>query len=256
MTTSEPSPGKSESAPTPHVAPQQTGLTSGPLRGLSATLLAAVVTLGVVAALFPWSQLPEHLEEVNAFSPMEEQQELQDAYVRITRTDGIAMLAIFSAIAAMALTVIEGLAIRRSGKGVGLGVLGLFIGAATAVVGGLVGAVVLDALWQNAALSPMAVTVITQMVMFGILGIGIGFSPALLHGRVAVIITAAAGGLLGGGLAGLLVPILTSFVLPAVNTEVLIPADNQARVCMVLVLAVMIGLTVGGIGSRAATAKH
>ena len=213
-----------------------------------AAVLGGALAWGLILATFPLRDIPEHLRGLTPASPQELQEERHREVISNIRFHGLVAFAALGGLAALTFTLAEGLAARRAGAGAACAVLGLLIGAAAGWVGGMLGWSIREAVVE--VLPAMGVTVVSQVVGLGLVGLGIGLSAGLVHRRGAVMVNSIFGGLLGGALAGLLYPILTSFLLPRVNTEVLVPIETSGRLAWILIACILIALAASGLGTK------
>ena len=248
------SPIPPDSSVPPATETHSTGLAIGAVGGILAAAVGGLLAWGLIMATFPLRDLPEHLRGVTPASPQELQEERHRAVVTDIRFHAMVAFAALGGLAALTFTLAEGLAARRAGLGAAFAVLGLVIGAAAGWLGGMLGWSVREAVAE--LLPAMGVTVVSQVVGLGFIGLGIGLSAGLVHRRGAVMVNSIFGGLLGGALAGLLYPILTSFLLPRVNTEVLVPIEASGRLAWMLIACILIALTASGLGTKRATAAR
>ena len=225
-----------------------TGLSSRPVGGALSAIFGGLIAVGVIGAMLPIAELPDRLKEVSTYEPASLHRELDAALAANLRYDTIVAMSVLGALAAMTFTLGEGWAARRIGRGIVFGIVALLIGGAMGYTAAVAGWEVRQMVLKR--LPPLGVTVLSEVVVFSLIGLGMGVSAALVHLRGAVLATGIAGGLLGGGLAGLLYPIITSIVLPGADTEMLMPDETSSRLAWVIIGCGVIGLTASGLGTR------
>lgn len=231
----------------PHVVCADRGkLTVNPLVGAILALAAGIAAwalIGAVAPVIPrvsWPTMPsgELAAKLNA-----EQQRI-DCY------NGIIGFGLFGAILGGAMAVGEGLARRSLRTALGGGLLLAVVGAAFGGLAGVVGHVVRNACGLDKAVVPLGNSLCLYVASLATLGGGIGLGLGLLTRRVCQIATHLFTGILAGGLAGVLYPVLLSYCLPSVGAAAVIPAAGGGRLLWAALASGLIGLLIPGTALR------
>ena len=115
------------------------------------------------------------------------------------------------------------------------------VGAVGGFAAGLAGGLV-----YRGPLGDLADNVKLQVVMLGLLGLGVGLALGIPRRHVRKIAAAAIAGALGGLLAAVLYPVATSLLLPSAGTDLLIPAGTGNRVLWLGISSGVLGLVVVG----------
>ena len=116
------------------------------------------------------------------------------------------------------------------------------LGAVGGVVGGPLGCLVYEYVRTNVGQAELKHTIAAQLLVAVPLGLGIGLGLGLSTRTIQGAIKGALAGIAAGGLAAAIFPIAISIVLPAANTESLLPEDGSSRLLWFAVLSEMIGL--------------
>ncbi len=110
-------------------------------------------------------------------------------------------------------------------------------GFAAGLTGGLV---------YKGPLGDLAENVKLQVVMLGLLGLGVGLALGIPRRHFRKIAAAAVPARLGGVLAAVLYPVAASLLLPAAGTDLLIPAGVANRLLWLGISSGVLGLVVVG----------
>ena len=225
-------------------------LQCGPVLGAFAALLAGLLVWGTWQAMDPVFVMPEELTNLPSPVPADLAIKQDQATAVMNRHNAILALGILGAVVGLFLATCEA-GSRRALKSacwrspMSAALAGLFGAGA-----GLAGSLVLESPELLGGWTPLAKTVVVQGVTLGILGLGVGVGVALPHGRLRLILRSATGGILGGLLAGLICPVVVAFLLPAAQTERVMPNDVASRLIWMTAAAVLIALVLTGLGKR------
>ncbi|MEQ9411594.1 MAG: hypothetical protein RIK87_28025 [Fuerstiella sp.] len=218
--------------------------------------MTAIVVWGALEVLLPVFELPEHLRELSGNAPEEQQKELMAASVATANKNATFGLALLAGILGLSLTIAEVRARRQGRRAVWGGLLAFVIAAGFAVCGGILS----GQLSTSASLpeDPLTRTIVLQAVTFGFVGLGVGMGVSLAVSlpkiQPALSGTCAVGGLLGGLLGGLIFPLASSILLPGARTELSLPDPGISRFLWLAVGALMVAVTITGMGKEKTTA--
>src|SRR5437016_5674439 len=98
--------------------------------------------------------------------------------------------------------------------------------------------------WEGLLLGLVAGMVIWGVVQVVRRGLGVGLGVGLATRTASGAAKYAVGGLIGGALAAVAYPLAVALVMPATNTDALLPEEAAARLLWLAMLAGMIGLVV------------
>lgn len=244
------------SSPLPDAARNQSSNAAGPLsaaRITVAVLIAALVGWGGNAVMPQWFELPEHLRGIDDDASEELHQEYTQETLRVERSNGLvyfAILGVSVGLAPMLMVCCAG-AMRMLVTGligiVGGGLFGplafyagramrryVASGAELPLLGNVAETMAADTL-----VLVVATAVVTLPMLVGMLGTRL---PGIAQKAIAVP--------LAGVLAGLLVPILATFVLPVERTDVFPMTGGKISALWLGVLAVLLIVLITTTGSR------
>lgn len=217
----------------------------------------------MVGSLFAWALIElfhpvfKVPSELMVERPSQQQEALLAAAEFTTGLYNAALaLGVAGAILAGALAMGEGWA-RRSWKMAIAGFLGCAL--AGAFFGGLAGwvghSVFQFAKLPGALAIDLEGTVVVQMTMLAVLGAGIGLVLGSLTGEAGGLFTRVLAGALAGVLAGLVCPFATANLLPAANTENIVPQGKFAALLWLGLTGVLLGLIIPGMKLRRAASR-
>ena len=165
-------------------------------------------------------------------------------------------LALLAGILGLSLTIAEVKSRRQGRRAIWGGLVAVVIAAGFAVCGGVLG----GALATSSSLpeDPLTKTIVLQAITLGIVGLGVGLGVGMAvtvpKMQPQLLVTCVVGGILGGILGGLIFPLASSVLLPSARTEVSLPDPGISRFLWLAVGAVMIALTLTGMGKEKKTA--
>ncbi len=225
------------------------GLAIGPFAGAAFAVLAVLIGWALLEAFHPvFAVSPEFISD----NPSAEQSlALAEAEVQVSLYNSVLVLACAGALLAGLLAVGEGLA-RRSMTMMIAGFIGCAL--AGAALGGLAGWVG-HSVYQSAKLPGQATidlagTMVVQMTMLAALGAGVGLTLGSLAGEAGSLCTRIIAGALAGVLAGLVGPFATANLLPAAQTEQVVPRGDFAALLWLGTTGLLLGLIVPGMKLR------
>ncbi len=222
------------------------------VQGLVLSAVAALAVWGVLEVALPVFELPEHLRELSGNAPEAEQKELLAASVATSNKNATFSLALLGGVLALLLTVAELRSRRQEGRAIWGGPLALLVAAGLAVCGGVLSGVMA----ASSALpeDPLTKTIVLQATTLGFVGLGVGLGVCLAVTlpkiQPQLLGTCVGGGMLGGLLGGLIFPLASSILLPNARTEVSLPDPGISRFLWLAVGAIVITLTVTGMGKE------
>lgn len=214
-------------------------------RGRKRALLAALL-LALVGGAMTWCVLeytppvftvPQEYEVPNLGAPPEKLEALRVVQGQVNRANAVLNLGWFGALLAGMLGLGEAIA-RRSLAPL---LVAIPVGAAGGFAAGLAGGLV-----YKGPLGDLAENVKLQVVMLGLLGLGVGLALGIPRRHFRKIAAAAIAGALGGVLAAVLYPVAASLLLPAAGTDLLIPAGVANRLLWLGISSGVLGLVVVG----------
>jgi hypothetical protein len=239
------------SSPENSQAPDDRALTAdkalvmGPGASLVIALLAGVAVWAVLNSIMPVFLLPERLAGLSGNLPEAQLQELKAAAALARQRNTMVALGAMASVLALTLAAAELFFRRQPVRAVFGGLLAGLIGGGVGVGAAVLG----DLLMTSVKLeNPLAKTMILQLSMLGLVGLGVGIAIAIPILRPRLLATCVSGGLLGGVLAAFLFPILVSF-LPRVNTEQLVP-DGKGLLLWIALAFGLIGGVMAGLGKE------
>jgi hypothetical protein len=218
----------------------------------SMTLAAAAALAGwlLMQAYHPVFEIPEELRNVSGYSPPAEQLAHAEATADVYQKNTILVFAVLGGLLGSSLGLAGGLA-RGSLK---LAVVAVVAAGVLGVVGGGAGAILSG--WTYAALKPSADQItlvgicVTRLVALGMLGLGVGLGVGLALRPTQPVVESAIFGLLAGGLAGFLYPIVIASTLPTTIMDGTLPVTPAAQAMCLLFPAVLLGLLLPMAGSQ------
>lgn len=223
---------------------QPSGLRTGSVLGIVLATVGGALTWGLIEHFDPVFLVPEeyHIKQLGA--PQEMHIRLRIEQAKVDRRNAALDLAIFGALLAGSLGLGEGIG-RRSVVPV---LVALPVGALVGGLSGLCGHAAFE-LWNTGGLlAAVESAVKVQGAMLAVLGAGCGLAVGLASRSLRTTSTAVLAGAVGGGLAGILYPVVASFVLPTAGTELLIPRGELNRLLWIELTAGLLGLIIVGAG--------
>lgn len=208
-----------------------------PWMGLPIALLAGAIAWGLIERLHPVFHVSSEYDVPDLGAPAEDFAAHRAARNRADRYNAMLDLAIVGGLVAgaLALTGTARRPVTRAVVAVPLGGLG---GAAGGVLGSLV-----HAAWVQTAGQPDVIHAVgLHSAALAPLGLGVGLAAGAAGAAGGRFRTAVPAGLVGGALAGVLYPVAMSLLLPAAETEALIPAESGSRLLYVGMTAALLGL--------------
>ena len=213
----------------------------GRKRALAVALLLALaggaMTWCVLEYTPPVFTVPKEYEVPGLGAPPEKLEALRIVQGQVDRGNAVLNLGWFGALLAGMLGLGEAIA-RRSLAPL---LVAIPVGAAGGFAAGLAGGLV-----YGGPLGDLAENVKVQVVMLGLLGLGVGLALGIPRRHFRKIAAAAIAGALGGVLAAVLYPVAASLLLPTAGTDLLIPAGTGNRVLWLGISSGVLGLVVVG----------
>ncbi len=240
----------SQSAPArPEVAGG--GMAIGVFGGIVWALLGGVALWAVVQASYPWFMVPPELAAVSPLSHPELLPEAEAARKKALTQNSIAVVALLGALVGGALAVGDGVKRRSPAAALAAGAASAVVGAALGSLAGFVG----DRLFGDPGLvagsTPLDRTVQSMAAALAILGGGVGLGAGASCGRrVRTAVVCVVGGVATGAFAGMVYPLAASVLLPAMQTELLVPEEPINRLLWIGVISFLLGLGVPGLGRK------
>ncbi|MCI0676142.1 MAG: hypothetical protein L0Y42_10260 [Phycisphaerales bacterium] len=228
---------------------------SRPLMGLCCALVAGLAAWLVVHAAHPVFATTEGADEWG-FLPL-------DVQWRLDRNNSMFVLGLVGGLVGLALAIGEGLA-RRSPRvmlegGAACGALGLVAGG----LAGYLGHRAFEQVRANAEINDLNKAIYVNAVFFATLGAGVGLGLGfILTRRPRVTVKCLIAGLLAGGLASVIYPVIVAALLPAAMTSVLLPLETGERLLWFGLLTGLLGIFIpvmalgGCCGKTASSSQH
>src|SRR5436190_4260375 len=243
---------QSSSSPS-ETAVSRKGLMLRPWEGLILGLAAAAVVCGMIQAVHPVFRVPKEFDVPSIGLPTEKflahrrEQDRVDSKHAALYVGGLGFLL------AAALAVREAAA-RRSWLPP---IVAPPLGAAGGALGGMLGSQVLQYVRVNIGQADLMHMVGAQLAVAVPLGLGVGLGLGLATRTAGGIVKTALAGVAAGTLAAVVVPVAVSLLLPAANTDALLPEEASTRLLWLGLLSGLIGLVIPIAGRRrtAANAK-
>jgi hypothetical protein len=118
--------------------------------------------------------------------------------------------------------------------------VGMLLGGAA----GFLGCIAHQTLTPYEMYPTVADTVKVQSILLGLFGAGVGSAAGLFHRPPKTVLQCAVAGLVAGILAGMMFPLIASFVLPAANVQPLIPPQPVPQLLWLGFSCILLGLIV------------
>ncbi len=232
------------------------GLLLSPIPGLIIAGLVSLMVWGVLEVMPSVFELPEHLRELSGNASGELQEELRNTSMVVSNKNAALSLAMLISTLGLCLTIAE-VKLRHQGlRAIWGGLLAVLTAGTFAVGGSILGSMM--AASPSLPEDPLLRTILVQGAMFGLAGLGVGagvaFATTLPILRPQLLAVCLTNGLLGGLLAGLMYPFVSSILLPNARTEVLMPDPGVSRFLWLALVSCLTVLTLTSIG-KAARAK-
>lgn len=224
------------------VTPEErvTTLKIGPATGLVLSLVAGGIAWALIGNFDSTFKVPKEFEVPNIGSP-EAMFVAHNAAKRIVdRKNAALCMGMFAALTAVMLGLGEAVA-RRSIKPV---VIAPPLGAAVGAAAGLAGSIAHEYTVAAVGRADIVHTVGEQALMLGLYGFAIGLAMGVLTGSLRAMAAVSLGGAMAGALAGALYPVAISILMPAVNTESLLPITQLSRLLWIGLAAGLVGLLI------------
>lgn len=200
-----------------------------------AALLAGIIAWSLVTWLPPVFHVPREYDVPNLGAPAEKFAANRAAQNRADRLNSMLELAIVGSLLAGSIAVPLAGA-RRLTTRVAVAVP---LGALSGAAGALVGSLVRDVWVQTAAQPDLIHAVRLYFAALATLGLGVGLTLGVACGGIGSMLTA---GLMAGGLAGILYPVALCVLMPAAETECVIPGESTSQMLYTVLTAVLLGL--------------
>lgn len=225
-------------------------LAIGPLAGAAAALLAGMAVWAFGQAFGPVFALPPQLANLPTPAPVHLLNAQAEAGARANVYNTLLTMGLFGGLVGAALATAEGWGRRSWGMAAAGGPISAAVGL---LFGGLAAwlALLLDAC--DAArlnLVDLGKTALVQAVMLATLGAGLGIGVGLLSRSRKTVLRCLLGGWLGGCLAGFLYPVAAAWLLPAADTESVIPRGPVNHLLWIGMVAGLLGATIPAGSSR------
>jgi hypothetical protein len=199
-------------------------------------LAAGGVAWGIVELTYPFFEVPEEYHVPNLGAPPEKLAALQRATERTNGYNAMLYMSLLGGLLAGALA-----AGRRS---IAAAVIAVPIALVAGCLAGWVGSLAHVRWLASTAATDLMPTIEVQATMLSMLGLGVGLAYGASGRSPAAIIAGAIGGLVAGGLAGMLYPVVMSFSFPSVDTAPLIPLESTSRLIWIALLTALVGVAV------------
>lgn len=243
----------SPSLPVPSRKPDEAGpaagLRCGPLPGCAAALLAGLLTWGLTRAVFPVFDIPEELKNLPSPQPSHLAVKAERAQIEADRWNATVLFAVLGLTVAGGLAVAECLVRGPAAAAWWRALLSGSIAGLLGAAGGLSASLLLESPQHLAGLSPLARTISVQCLGLGLAGLGIGLGVGTLGGG-RVLLNAAVGGVLAGGLVGFVYPTAMGYLLPAAQTERVVPLEATSQLIWLAAIAGISALVITGLGKK------
>jgi hypothetical protein len=196
-------------------------------RSLTLSVIAGAIVVMFVMAFFPIFAIPDELmipfpppEIAQARGARTAEVRLQNAVV-FTATLGL-MLSLF---------IGTGTAITRrfAGNTVPMLIGGVVLATAVSAASGAVGYYLLQSVRSMDSLVPIAQTFIVQACMLGLIGAVVAFAAGLVSGNVSAAANNIVSGIMAALVAAFLFPLISSFAMPKLFTEGVIPGAGYMQ---------------------------
>lgn len=239
-------PGNAASSPCPALP---AGPRLHPLAGLVLGLVSALAVWGLIQRVHPIYKMPRELN-LGMGEPDWKVLAHRAEERWIVCRHAMLYAGSLGAVLALALGIGEGVARRSALPAACL----LPLGVAGGVLGGFLASLIQDWVRANVGLAEIRHTLAMQLALCLPLGTAIGWGLGLATQTHAGFLKTLLAGMAAGGLAGVAYPVLTSTLLPGVNTDAILPETAGARMLWLGLLAGLIGLIVAiaGRGRRPA----
>jgi hypothetical protein len=221
--------------------------------GLATALLAGLATWGILQATGPVFVIPEEFAHLPAPAPADKLLELDQAMTIANRSNATLALGLFGLLLGALLATAEAASRHRAGTAILKGLLAGVVAGLAGAVGGFAGSEAFTQTVQVTDWSPLAKTIAIQVGVLGLLGFGVGVGVGLPYAKGRLPIHGIVGAVLGGVLAGIIYPAVVGYLLPTVDTEMLVPGNRGGRLPWLLLTAGLIGLVATGLGKSRRT---
>jgi hypothetical protein len=238
------------SAP-PSAAAESGHLSAGPRLGLLFALLGGALAWLVFRAYYPIATVPMNIQDLGGENLTAGQDQMIIAIQNnINRQNTLFALAVVGSLVGGGLGLAEGIARRSFNSVVGIISLVAMIGTVAGVVGGLLTDLVYTNMKHIGDPLTLGGAVLIHVISLAVLGAGIGLGLGASTGRAAATGNCLLAGMLAGFGAGLIYPIVVSFVLPGAQTQVLAPEEAGSQLVWIGSIASLLGLVVPGTAAR------
>ncbi|MBI3467449.1 MAG: hypothetical protein HY000_30945 [Planctomycetes bacterium] len=229
---------------------QAGGLRAGLPLGIVLALIGGGLSWGLIQRFDPVFLVPEefHIQELGASE--ERHMRLSAEQSKVDRVNATIDLALLGALLAGSLGLAETIS-RRSVVPV---LMALPVGAIFGGLSGLCGFAAFQLCNTGGLLAAVESAAKVQAAMLAVLGAGVGLAVGLSTFSLRTAATTTVAGAVGGGFAGLVYPVVASFVFPVVGTERLIPRGGDNRLLWIELAAALLALMVIGVGRGKAKA--
>jgi len=211
-----------------------------PWEGLVLALAAGAIVCGLIQAVHPVFRVDKKFDVPSIGLPPEmfaahrQQQDYVDQKHAALYVGGLGLL------------LAAGLAFREAfARGTWLApVVAPLLGAAGGAVGGMLGSQVLQYVRNHVGQAEVMHVVGAQLAVALPLGLSVGLGLGLATRSVSGFLKTTLAGVAAGILAAVIYPVVVSLVLPAANTEALLPEEAGARLLWLGLLSAVIGLVI------------
>jgi hypothetical protein len=200
------------------------------------SLVMGAVAWGVIQTFDPVFEVPKEFHIVAMGAPQEKVDALLAAKARTDCKNAAIYLGLLGGLLALGLALASG---RALGAPIALPV-GFLLGALDGWIGSLVHERWSLALGQDELMRTVGV----QATVLGGLGLAVGLAFAAAQCRLRWLLMAGLGGIVAGVVTGTIYPVGMSIVMPAVNSEPLIPQEATCRLIWIELMACLLGLVV------------
>jgi hypothetical protein len=207
--------------------------------GLVLAAVGGALAWGVIEGTSPVFTVPREYDIPDLGAPNEMFDALHAVQVRVNRNNAVLELTWLSVLVAGMIAVGEAVARR--------GLKPLLVAVPVAAAGGGVAGFVGSLAWETLGAGPpgeLTETVQVQVVLLGMLGVGVGLAVGLSSGSLPRVVASAVAGLGAGILAGVVYPVAISLLLPTASTDSLVPKGAVHRLLWIEITAATLGLFV------------
>jgi hypothetical protein len=238
--------------PTPNV-PETSNLTklqTRPLAGLLVALLAGLAAWGVLQVTLPVFRIPDELALLPTPAPIEKLLELDAAMGVASRQNAAYALGIAGALMGVFLAAAESVSRGRVLTSIPKGLFAGLLAGLAGVAAGWLGSPTRDALMPVTDWSPMAKTIVLQMVVLGLVALGVGLGISLPYARFRLLVHCLLGAVLAAALAAIIYPPVMGYLRPIADTELVVPGSRGGLLPWLLLFTGLTGLVLTGLGRR------